>query len=74
MDQAFVCNEDFGRADLADVIEILAAEGATFAIVHGSSVNGNRHESSDFDVAAYFSGSAPISAIFYCPLGSISQC
>jgi len=42
------------------VIQVLVTAGATFAIVHGSSVSGNRHSGSDFDVAAHFSSQALI--------------
>jgi predicted nucleotidyltransferase len=69
MNLAYVCEQDFGRKDLDDVIQTLVTAGATFAIVHGSSVSGNRHSGSDFDVAAYFSTQVPISSDILLPQG-----
>lgn len=51
------------------MIQILITAGATFAIVHGSSVSGNRHGGSDFDVAAHFSGQVPVSCDILLPQG-----
>lgn len=44
---------------LDPLIEALRNAGASFALLHGSQVNGNARSDSDLDVAAYWTENAP---------------